>query len=139
MVLVDNASNPNGVTLSLDQQSLYVGDGSGVTKYSVNANGTTVTPGTRIDPTDLNNNATDGMAIDCAGNLYVTRVNQKDIIVVSSAGQKVGQMTIPGAGQLTNIAFGGTNHQTLYVTAQGTGSQGRGVFKVAMPLPGMPY
>jgi gluconolactonase len=139
MVLVDNASNPNGITLSLDQQTLYIGDGGGVTKYAVNANGTIVTPGTRIDPTDLNNNATDGMAIDCAGNLYVTRVNQHDVIVVSSAGQKVGQMTIPGAGQLTNIAFGGTEHKTLYVTSQGTGSSGRGVFKVTMPLPGMPY
>jgi sugar lactone lactonase YvrE len=78
------------------------------------------------------------MTVDCAGNLYAVRINQKDIIVVSPSNSKVGQIVIPNSGQLTNVAFGGTNHQTLYVTAQGTGTQ-RGVFKLAMPLPGMPY
>jgi len=43
-----------------------------------------------------------------------------------------------GGGQLTNVAFGGTDHKTLYITAQGTGTQ-RGVFKLAMPIAGMPY
>src|SRR5581483_4070631 len=56
----------------------------------------------------------------------------------TGAATKTGQITIPGAGNLTNAAFGGTDHKTLYVTAQGTGMQ-RGVFKLAMPIPGLPY
>jgi gluconolactonase len=141
-VLVDNANSPNGITLSIDEQTIYIGDGSGVTKYALNANGTIVTPGTKVDSADLDNNATDGMAIDCAGNLYVVRVNQHDIIVVSSSNTKIGQLTFAaqGAGQLTNIAFGGSDHKTLYVTSQGGSSSGRGVFKLTgMPIPGMPY
>jgi gluconolactonase len=139
--IVNNASNPNGVALSLDQKFLFVGDGSGVMRYALNTDGTLMGAGAPIDAADLANNATDGMAIDCAGNLYVVRVNQHDIIVVkdpTGTATKTGQITIPGAGNLTNVAFGGTDHKTLYVTAQGTGIQ-RGVFKLAMPLPGMPY
>jgi sugar lactone lactonase YvrE len=73
------------------------------------------------------------------------RVNQHDIDVVSfgsnttSAGTHLATIgNIPNAGQLTNVAFGGTDHKTLYITAQG-GSGQRGVFKLAMPVPGMPY
>jgi len=139
--IVDNASNPNGVALSLDQKFLFVGDGSGVMRYALATDGTLMGAGTAIDTADFANNASDGMAMDCAGNLYVVRVNQHDIIVVkdpTGAATKTGQITIPGAGNLTNAAFGGTDHKTLYVTAQGTGMQ-RGVFKLAMPIPGLPY
>jgi gluconolactonase len=136
--ILTNVSNPNGITLSLDQTTLFVGNGGGVFKYSVNSDGSIGATATHVDPTDLDNNGVDGMTIDCAGNLYAVRINQHDIIVVSPSNTKVGQIVFPGSGQLTNVAFGGTNHQTLYATAQGTGTQ-RGVFKLAMPLPGMPY
>jgi gluconolactonase len=138
MPIAMNLGNPNGITLSLDQQTLFIGHGGGVNKYPVNTNGT-IGASSALDPTDLANNATDGMAVDCAGNLYVVRVNQHDIIVVTPSGTKLAQIAnIPGAGQLTNVAFGGPDHQTLYITAQGSGTQ-RGVFKVHLPLPGMPY
>jgi gluconolactonase len=137
--ILSSLSNPNGITLSLDQQTLYVGHGGGVYKYSVNSDGTIGATATHVDPADLDNNATDGMAIDCAGDLYVVRVNTHDILVVSPSNTKLGIISgIVGGGQLTNVAFGGADHKTLYITAQGTGTQ-RGVFKLAMPIPGMPY
>jgi gluconolactonase len=143
--LLSSLSNPNGVALSLDEHTLYVGHGGGVNSYAVNADGTIGTTATKVDSANLDNNATDGMAIDCAGDLYVVRVNQKDIDVVSfgsnpgGAGTHLGSISnIPGAGQLTNIAFGGADHKTLYITAQG-GSGQRGVFKLAMPIQGLPY
>lgn len=160
--VITTLNNPNGITLAPDQKSLYVSHTTGVYKYPINADGSVqVDAATHVDPTDLDGNAGDGMAIDCAGNLYVTRATQHDIIVVSSANTKVAQMTIPGAGQLTNIAFGGEDHKTLYVTsmglstfggghvgpggtgaggASGNTNPGRGVFKLpGMPIPGMPY
>jgi gluconolactonase len=147
--ILSSLSNPNGITLSLDQQTLYVGHGGGVYSYSVSSNGTIGATATHVDPADLDNNATDGMAIDCAGDLYVVRPNTKDIVVVgfggnpAAAGTKLGTIGgIVGNGQLTNIAFGGADHKTLYITAQGTGTGAtaqRGVFKLAMPIPGMPY
>ncbi len=138
--ILSTLNGPNGITLSLDEKTLYVGDnGDGVSKYTVNANGSIGATGTAIDTTDLAHENTDGMAIDCAGDIYVVRVNEHDIIVVNPAGTKIGDITaIPGGGQLSNVAFGGTDHKTLYITVQGTGTQ-RGVFKLPMSVPGMPY
>jgi gluconolactonase len=142
--LLSSLSNPNGITLSLDQKTLYVGHGGGVYSYAVNTGGTIGATATHVDASNLDNNATDGMAIDCAGDLYVVRVNTHDIDVVSFGGNPGSTGThlttigsIPGGGQLTNLAFGGSDHKTLYITVQGTSQ--RGVFKLAMPIPGMPY
>jgi gluconolactonase len=150
--LISTTMNPNGITLSLDEKTLYVGSGSGVNSYAVNTDGTIVTTPTAIDGANLNNNNTDGMAIDCAGDLYIVRVNTHDLDVVSfgsahpsptAAGTHLTTITgIPGGGQLTNVAFGGTDHKTLYITAQGTlggSTPSKGVFKLTMPIPGMPY
>jgi gluconolactonase len=152
MEILSAVSNPNGITLSLDEKTLYVGSGSGVNAYAVNTDGTIATTATAIDGANLNNNNTDGMAIDCAGDLYVVRVSQHDIDVVSfgsahpsptAAGTHLTTITgIPGSGQLTNVAFGGTDRKTLYITAQGTlagSNPSKGVFKLTMPVPGMPY
>jgi gluconolactonase len=143
--ILSNLSNPNGITLSIDQKTLYVGHGGGVYSYAVNSDGTIGTTATHVDASNLDNNATDGMAIDCAGDLYVVRVNTHDIDVVSFGGNPGSAGThlttigsIPGGGQLTNVAFGGSDHKTLYITVQGTSQ--RGVYKLTgMPLPGMPY
>jgi gluconolactonase len=144
--LISSLSNPNGITLSLDQKTLYVGHGGGVYSYAVNTDGTIGTTATHVDPSNLDNNATDGMAIDCAGDLYIVRVNTHDIDVVSFGSSPGGAGThlatisgVPGGGQLTNVAFGGSDHKTLYITAQGSGTTQRGVFKLAMPIAGMPY
>jgi gluconolactonase len=146
--IISTLTEPNGITLSLDEKTLYVGSGNGVGAYAVNSDGTISATGTPLDPSNLNNNATDGMAIDCAGDLYVVRVNQHDIDVISfgsahpastSAGTHLTTITgVPNNGQLTNIAFGGADHKTLYITAQGN-SPAKGVFKLSMPVPGMPY
>ncbi len=152
--LISTLSNPNGITLSLDESTLYVGYGGGVNAYAIKSDGTINTTATALDGANLNNNATDGMAIDCAGDLYIVRVNQHDLDVVSfggnagaytpnSAGTHLTSITgVPGGGQLTNDAFGGSDHKTLYITVQGTlggSTPSKGVFKLAMPIPGMPY
>jgi gluconolactonase len=143
MELISTLQGPNGITLSLDQTTLYVGDKSdGILKYPVNKDGTIGTS-TPFDPTDLAHENTDGMAIDCAGDLYVVRVNEHDIIVANPSGTTIGHITgIPGGGQLTNLAFGGSDHQTLYITAMGTlggATPSKGVFKLPLSIPGMPY
>ncbi|HVZ85372.1 MAG TPA: SMP-30/gluconolactonase/LRE family protein [Polyangia bacterium] len=148
--IISNLSNPNGITLSLDESTLYVGYGGGVNAYAVNkADGTVSATPTAVDGANLNNNATDGMAIDCAGDLYIVRVNQHDLDVVSfggnagaynpnSAGTHLTTITQIANGQLTNAAFGGSDHKTLFVTVQGT-KPTKGVYKLTMPIAGMPY
>jgi gluconolactonase len=137
--LISNLNQPNGIALSLDGNTLYVDDnGDGVSTYAVKSDGSITTPGTPLDTTDLAHKSGDGVAVDCAGDFYVV-IGNMTIYVVNPAGSTIGTITgFPGGGQITNMAFGGSDHRTLYVTSQGTGAQ-RGVFKLTMTVPGMPY
>jgi gluconolactonase len=132
-------TQPNGVTLSLDEKTLYVSSSNGIQKYSVMADGSTG-PGS---PFAASPNATlnvDGMALDCAGNLYGAIVGGGNVVIFSPSGAQIGSLvsvTTTGA-VVTNVAFGGSDHKTLYVTTQGS-SGNQGLFKVPVSIPGMPY
>jgi gluconolactonase len=131
-VIDANRSQPNGVTLSPDEKTLYLSSLDGLYKYAVAADGS-VGPGKRFASQI---GGADGMVVDCAGNLYVTST---DVIVLNPAGQEIDRLHMPaGAGSVTNVAFGGAKRKTLFITAMGQGS-GRGVFKVDLKVPGMPY
>ena len=124
---------PNGVTLSPDEHTLYV-SGSGIKKYTV------MTDGTLGPSSDFGSNtgtSLDGMVVDCAGNLYVSGNSSSSVKVYSPAGAPLGTITSDG-GTSTNVAFGGTEHKTLYITAQGTEGQ-RGLYSVTLNVPGFPY
>lgn len=122
---------PNGVTLSPDEQTLYV-SGSGLRKYAVMTDGTL---GTGADFV-AGASGGDGMVVDCAGNVYVTGGNNS-VKVYSSTGTSIGTIGTDG-GATTNVAFGGADHKTLYITTQGTEGQ-RGVHSIALSVPGFPY
>jgi gluconolactonase len=139
-VVVDaTRTNPNGVTLSLDEAFLYVADGQGLWRYPVNADGSTGMA-TRIAQAAVGGGG-DGMAIDCLGNLYVTRQQQVIVVNPATTGTMLGTIAVNGVQSATNVAFGGANHQTLYVTGQGNGMGGStmGLYRADLPLPGMPY
>lgn len=131
-VVDENRSEPNGITLSSDGNTLYVTGADGLFRYPVAADGS-VSAGTKIVPSIGNG---DGMAIDCAGNLYVA--TNATLVVVSPAGTVLGTITVPGVQNVTNAAFGGADHRTLYITALGSGTQA-GLFTVPMNIPGYPY
>jgi gluconolactonase len=58
------------------------------------------------------NVGSDGMGVDCAGNLYIT---QGGVRVYSPDGNQIGMIAAPGAA---NVAFGGPERKTLYITAR---------------------
>ena len=140
--ITDYMQQPNGITLSLDEQTLILGGMSGTKKYAITG-GTVAMTGMSFGPSEVTGSGVnaDGMTVDCAGNLYVAMAGGTTVYVVKPDGSKLGTVTLPsGGGQanVTNVAFGGTDHKTLYVTAQGSG-KGQGLFKVQMNLPGRPY
>lgn len=125
---IKTVSRPNGIELSLDENTLYVGDvgNQTITQFAVSADGA-------VDPTSAKPFATtkgttvDGMAVDCAGNVYAG--TQSGVEVYSSAGAYVG--TVP-TGESSNCTFGGADRKTLYVTS-------RSVLKaVVLAVPGLP-
>jgi gluconolactonase len=126
----DQVSGPNGVTLSPAEDFLYLAAGNG-RRYPVMPDGT-LGAGTDFPATSQG----DGMAVDCAGNLYVAKSNQPMVVVYTSAGTMIGTITVPEVQGATNIAFGGSDHKTLYVTGMGNS---KGLFQMTLNLPGRPF
>jgi gluconolactonase len=132
LVIDANREQPNGITLSPNEKTLYLSTLTGLYKYAVAADGSVGAP----KPFATQIGGADGMVVDCAGNLYVTST---DVIIVAPSGLEIARLKMPaGAGSVTNVAFGGTKRKTLYITAMGQGPA-RGLFKVNLAVPGMPY
>ena len=126
--LVDGTlDKPNGIALSPDERSLYVGsvDGS-VWVYALDGSGA---PGAREPFAKVA--SPDGMSVDCAGNLYVTSHDRGEVVVLSPAGESLHVLKV--GPRATNAAFGGSDRKTLYVTAGGA------LYSVATNVPGYPY
>lgn len=119
--------NPNGIALSPDEGILYVG-GNSLSSHPVNADGSIGT-GTPFGENFFG--STDGLGVDCAGNLYVT--TNGTVTVFSPSGANLGQIAADGA---TNVAFGGSSSTTLYIV--GFGSPGT-LRSVELNVPGFPY
>jgi gluconolactonase len=127
-------SEPNGVTLSADERTLYVSGSDGIFAYPVQDDGD-VAAGSGMRVAGFSGSS-DGMAMDCAGNLYATSSTR--VAVLSPAGKEIASIPVSGAESVTNVAFGGPEHKSLFITSMGSGDQ-RGVFRVELGVPGMPY
>jgi gluconolactonase len=120
----DTLDKPNGIALSPDERTLYVGSfGSEIWKYTIAADGST-SARTKFADTG----GSDGMTIDCAGNVYVT---SGTVEVFAPDGEKLGEISL--AGEPSNVAFGGADRKTLYITA------GPRLYSIRLNVPGFPY
>jgi gluconolactonase len=129
----DNANGPNGISLSADENTLFVShgpDAGGIDKYPVMADGSL---GSMASLTSSFNS--DGMGVDCAGNLYLSQQN-KIVIISSTTGQKVGEIPVADVQATTNVAFGGPENKTLYITSLGNNAK---LLKIDLLVPGLPY
>lgn len=121
-------NRPNGIVLSLDENTLYVGDVGNrqIHRFTVAADGTVDTATGSVFVTAMGQTV-DGMAVDCAGNLYAGTAS--GVEVFSPMGMRIG--TVP-TGEASNCTFGGPERKTLYVTS-------RSVLKyVQLAVPGLP-
>lgn len=134
--LEDTPSRPNGITLSRDEATLYVGGTNGVRSYAVDASGAVGTSGAAFGGI---NGGSDGMGRDCAGNVYVT--SGTNVLVRSATGVDLGTISLASGinlNQVTNVAFGGSDRKTLFVT--GMPSNGSPVLlSASLNVPGYPY
>ena len=108
---------PNGIILSLDQQQIIVGGLRGLWAFDLIA-------GEVSNPQKLLDSPIDGLGKDCSGNIYVTttrelptRTDGQVVVVLDKSYQEVGELNVEGIHIVTNVAFGGDEGKTLFVTA----------------------
>ena len=63
----------------------------------------------------------DGMRCDTEGNLYIARYGKGTIVKISPSGKVLQEITLIGKNP-SNIAFGGKDGRTAYVTIQDQGN-----------------
>ncbi len=103
----------NGITLSPDERTLYVTNGTTVVAFQVEPDGSV---SARRQFGRLEGEAGgDGMAIDAAGRVYVTA--GYTVQVFSPQGQHLGVIPTPRA--VISAAFTGPDKKTLYVVGHG--------------------
>ncbi|WP_437898929.1 SMP-30/gluconolactonase/LRE family protein [Sorangium sp. So ce124] len=124
--LIGTLETPNGVALSPDERALYVTEFTPgrIRRYPLSAEGA---PGASSDFA-ANLPKADGMGVDCAGNIYIAWRDGMDVLAPSGA--RLGSIT--GMGEVSNVAFGGADRKTLYITA------GASLYAMEVNIPGYP-
>lgn len=119
----------NGIEVSPDERVLYVNESSqrNIWKYDLSPNGEISNKQLLIQFPDF---GMDGMRCDVEGNLYVTRHGKGTVAKLSPNGEILLEVELAGK-HCTNIAFGGHDGRTCYVTMADRGNVE--VFRVDLP------
>ncbi|MEP6951632.1 MAG: SMP-30/gluconolactonase/LRE family protein [Ginsengibacter sp.] len=115
-LLEDNMGTANGIEVSPDEKTLYVNESvqRKVWAYDLSGTGTISNKRLLIEFPDF---GMDGMRCDVDGNLYIARHGKGTIAKVSPAGKLILEIKLNGT-KPSNIAFGGKDGRTAYVTLQ---------------------
>ena len=137
---------PNGIAVTQDSKHLYlvdscpvIGGNRKIWHFDLDADGN---PSTQSVVWDFQGGrGGDGMRLDTEGNLYIAagintpRGPHEDstvppgIYIITPEGEMKGRIPIP-EDTLTNLAFGGADGKTIYVTA------GKTIYKTRVTVPG---
>lgn len=113
MTATRKMSTTNGIDLSPDGKTLYVGESDTREIWSYRIDGTSLLAPrlvTRFADFDI-----DGLRTDTSGNLYVARILKGTIAMLTPAGKLKREIALK-AKEPTNLAFGGVDGKTVFVT-----------------------
>lgn len=116
-LLETGMSTTNGIEVSPDNRTLYVTHARQVLAYNL-SKGKISNKRILYEFADF---GMDGMRCDVEGNLYVTRPGKGTVVKLSPQGTVIREITSIGK-KPSNIAFGGKDGRTVYVTMQDQGN-----------------
>ena len=122
-VAADHYVKPNGIIGTPDGRTLYVADIGDRKTYSY----TIQSDGSLTDRKLFTELGSDGMTIDNQGNVYLTG---NGVTVFDSGGNQIEHIEVP-ENWTANVAFGGADHKTLFITAMS------GVYTLRMNVEGV--
>ena len=130
-VIWDNMASPNGLALNNKEDILYIG----VTNQIV---GIGLKPDYQIGKASLpvpavgGPNGPDGVAVDEEDNIAVVAAGYGTVWLFSRFGEPLFRIKSCTGLRTTNIAYGGPDNRTLYITEGHAGA----ILKVTLPVPG---
>jgi gluconolactonase len=133
--LVDTVPSPNGLVMNADESALFVAAtrGNCVWRLPGPHEGRTTKVGIFVQLSG-GPGGPDGMALDEAGNLAVAHFGLGSVWVFDPHGEPKYRVQSCRGRETTNIAFGGPDRKTLFITESETGS----ILCAAMPFAGKP-
>jgi len=118
--MLDSMGTTNGIEVSPDNKYLYVNESvqRKVWKYDLNEKGEISNKRLIHEFPDF---GMDGMRCDSDGNLYITRHGKGTVAKISPTGKLIREISTIGKLP-SNIAFGGKDGRTAYITLQDKGN-----------------
>jgi gluconolactonase len=116
--LLDSMATVNGIDVSPDERTLYVNEKLKIWAYDLSPAGEVSNKRLLIEFPDF---GMDGMRCDSKGNIYQARFGKGTIVKVSPTGKVMQEIKLAGK-KPTNVAFGGKDGKTMYVTMQDQGN-----------------
>jgi gluconolactonase len=118
VTLLDSLGTANGIEVSPDEKTLYVNAGREIWAYDLSEAGEVSNKRRLIEFPDF---GVDGMRCDVKGNIYIARFGKGTVAKISPKGYIVKEVTLTGK-KPTNVAFGGKDGRTVYVTLMDMGN-----------------
>jgi gluconolactonase len=114
-LLTKDLKQPNGLAFSPDGKRLYIDDSDAQNIHVFDFSDGKIAHGRvfAVEPGNKDDGVPDGMRVDADGNVYVT--GPLGIWVWDPQGHHLGTIALPE--QPANLAWGGKNFDTLYITA----------------------
>jgi len=118
--VADDMGTTNGIEVSPDEKHLYVNESNhrNVWVFDILEDGELTNKRSLIRFDDF---GMDGMRCDEKGNIYITRMNKGTVVMLSPGGEILREIDLKGK-KPTNVAFGGKDGRTIYVTVADRGA-----------------
>ena len=129
-LLIKDLPRPNGIAFSPDEKYLYVSDSGKKVwmKYSVQADGSLTNGKLFADASaDKRTGGPDGIKVDRSGNLYGS--GPGGVWIFSPDGKHLGTIDMPET--MSNVAWGGPDARTLYIT------DSTSIYRITLKIPGV--
>jgi gluconolactonase len=133
--LLDNVPSPNGLVMNLAENMVYlaVTRGNCIWRVPLSPDGGVAKVGIYIQLSG-GWGGPDGLALDSQGQLFIAHVGMGAVWVVDALGEPVYRIRTCAEPHTTNMAFGGADNKTLFITESGSGS----ILTAQLDVPGKP-
>lgn len=121
--ILDNVPSPNGLVMNKDETMLYlaVTRGNCVWRVPLREDGGVAKVGLYLQLSG-GWGGPDGLALDASGGLAVAHVGMGSVWIFDDRGEPRYRVRSCADNHTTNIAYGGPDGQTIFITESGSGS-----------------